>query len=339
MLPDSQLVQLVNRSSKLLRGKERPAILNSCERPFRSLSIDSEGRCYICICEAWLPISVGNINEFNTLEEVWTNPIAQTLQHKIKNFDYQYCAVDRCEIQLRNIPQPKYHIAVNMDNSCNLACPSCRRGMINYTSGEIFDSRLKLVNYFLKLLEKFDQPAKIVLIGSGDPLSSLIMRPIVLNWIPKDNQTITLFTNGLLMKKLLPGSAVLAHISEFQISVDAGSKEVYEVVRRPGKFETLRENLDWLAVNKPTNSKVTLNYTVSANNALDLENFFNMCSHYGFCGSVTALEDWNTFDNFASQDVLNNPKHPLYQATLEQLRIVKNSPHIALISPDIRKLL
>jgi len=339
MLSNQQIIPIiVNPTSILVRGKNHPPILHSCERPFRSVSIDSEGRCYICICEAWLPVSVGNITEFNTLSEVWTNSIAKTLQASIENKDYQYCAVERCGILDYSIPQPEYHIAVNMDNSCNLACPSCRTGMVNYTEGDVFNDRLKLVNHFLTLLENFNEPAKVVLIGGGDPLSSLIMRPIVLNWVPKSNQTITLFTNGLLMKKLLPGSTVFSHISQFQISVDAGSKEVYEVVRKPGKFKTLKENLDWLADNKPQHSRVTLNYTVSANNATDIENFVAMCEHYGFFGMISLLENWNTFDDFPSQAVLDYPAHPLHQTALSQLRNADKSPQI-MLAPNIKKLL
>jgi MoaA/NifB/PqqE/SkfB family radical SAM enzyme len=280
MTSNQQVIPIVNQVTRLVRGKDRPPILNSCERPFRSLSIDANGNCYLCICESWLPISVGNISEFRSLADIWTNPTAKILQDSVTNHSYEYCAVERCGIEDFSRPQPEYHIAVNMDNSCNLVCPSCRTEMINYTEGDVFDSRLRLVEHFLTLLENFNEPTKVVLIGSGDPLSSLIMRPIVLNWVPKSNQTITLFTNGLLMKKLLPGSTVFGHISEFQISVDAGSSEVYEVVRSPGKFKNLRENLDWLADNKPEHSKVTLNYTLSANNALDVGNFVSMCEHY-----------------------------------------------------------
>tara|TARA_R110000868_G_C10796809_1_gene756766 strand:- start:48 stop:1073 length:1026 start_codon:yes stop_codon:yes gene_type:complete len=337
---NGQVIPIVLKANPGLvrRNALHPPILNMCNRPLRSLTIDSEGRCYICICESWLPVSVGNITDFNALSEVWTNPIAKTIQASIENKDYQYCFVDRCGILENPIRQPEYHIAVNMDNSCNLACPSCRTDMINYTKGDVFNDRVKLVNHFLKLLENFNEPTKVILIGSGDPLSSLIIRPIVLNWVPKSNQTITLFTNGLLMKKLLPKSTVLSHISEFQISVDAGSSEVYEVVRKPGKFKNLKENLDWLADNKPQHSNVTLNYTVSANNATDIENFVAMCEHYKFFGVITQLENWNTFDDFQTQAVLEYPTHPLHQASLLQLRNAAKSSKIS-FDPRIRKLL
>jgi MoaA/NifB/PqqE/SkfB family radical SAM enzyme len=212
-------------------------INNTCVRPFKSVTIDADGECFLCICDAWLPISAGNISSFSSLDDIWNNPQAKIIQQDILDKTYKNCAVEKCGILERNITQRKYRINYCADNSCNLACPSCRREMINYTSGAVFTERASKVNHFLSLLEKFDKPMSIILIGNGDPLASTIMRPIILNWIPKTNQEIILFTNGQLLKKLLPDSTVLPFISEFQISVDAGTKEVYEQVRKPGKWE------------------------------------------------------------------------------------------------------
>lgn len=313
-------------------------INNTCDRPFKSVTIDANGECFLCICDAWLPISAGNISSFNSLEEIWNNPQAKIIQQDILDKTYKNCAVEKCGILDRNVTQLEYRINYCPDNSCNLACPSCRREMINYTNGEVFDSRADKVNHFLSLLEKFDKPLSIILIGNGDPLASLIMRPLVLNWQPKDRQKIILFTNGLLLKKLLPDSPVLPFISEFQISVDAGTKEVYENVRRPGRFETLIENLDWLAINRPGKSTVSLKFTISAGNAGDLVNFAKLCERYQFRGEISNLIDWSTFDNFTSHEVIDNTAHELHATAVEQLRAVAKSPYLN-FTPNLRKLI
>lgn len=313
-------------------------ITNHCDRPFKSVTIDANGDCFLCICDAWLPISAGNISSFNSLDEIWNNPQAKIIQQDITDKTYKNCAVEKCGILDRNITQYEYRINYCPDNSCNLACPSCRKEMINYTSGEVFDSRADKVNHFLSLLEKFDKPLSIILIGNGDPLASLIMRPLVLNWQPKDRQKIILFTNGLLLKKLLPESPVLPFISEFQISVDAGTKEVYENVRRPGKFETLIENLDWLMNNRPKRSTVTLKFTISAGNADDIINFAELCQRYKARGEISNLINWYTFDDFNGQEVVNNTSHKLHPTAIEQLRAVSTMPHLY-IAPNLRKLI
>lgn len=329
---------MIDSLSRYPRGSNFVNIDHVCERPLRTATISSDGRCYVCICEAWLPISVGNIDSFQSLEEIWNTPIAQELQKDIADKKYTHCAVAHCGIINNDILHPTYRLSVGLDDSCNLACPSCRREMINITNGPLYEQRLARVKHFLRLLKYFDQAITVIMIGSGDPLASAIMRPILMEWQPKLNQNIVLFTNGLLMKKLLPQSKLFSHIHEFQISVDAGSQQVYEKVRRPGKFDVLRENLDWLASNRPQNSKVILKYTISAANASDVENFSAMCDHYGFHGEITKLDDWGTFDDFDSQEVIDNSDHELHPVAIKQLQSVSKKHNIWL-SPYFSKFI
>ncbi len=330
---------LINEKHDLVNVRDiSPRTNYMCERPFKTVTINPEGECFLCICDAWLPISAGNISSFNSLDEIWDNDQAKRIQQDIVDKTYKHCSVEHCGILTRNILQPTYRINYAADNSCNLACPSCRRNMINYTEGPIFESRVNKVNHFLSLLEKFDKPLSIIFIGNGDPLASSIIRPLVLNWSPKKNQKIILFTNGLLIKKLLPGSKVLPNISEFQISTDAGTKEVYEQVRRPGKFETLIENLEWVANNRPAEAIVWLKFTISAGNATDIIKFAELCNRYNFKGDITKLEDWLQFDDHASQDVIGNVIHPLRLTAIDQLRTISKLPYIHL-SPILKKLL
>jgi MoaA/NifB/PqqE/SkfB family radical SAM enzyme len=329
---------LIAPLERYIRGKKIDQIDNVCERPFKTATISNNGDCFVCICDAWLPISVGNIESFHSLEEIWTNPTAKEIQQDIQDKKFTNCAVTHCGILHGDILQPTYRINVALDTSCNLACPTCRREMINFTTGPVYEERLKRVNHFLKLLESFHHELSIILIGNGDPLASAIMRPVVLNWKPKSNQKIILFTNGLLMKKLLPSSGIFQNISEFHISVDAGSKQVYEQVRRPGKYEILRENLDWLSQNRPADSNVILKFTLSADNVNDVENFTKMCNHYQYHGEITKLDDWGTFDNFDSKDVVDNVNHKFHQMAVTQLKIAKTQKQIW-VAPSLDKLL
>ena len=311
------------------RGKDyKESITNHCDSPWKVLTVDLEGNCFLCKCEAHLPLTVGNVLDFADLNEVWTNPTAQDLQQTITDRSYTFCAVQHCGVVNQEVFHKVHYISINIDESCNLACPSCRRELINHTSGERFEQKSKMVSHLVDLINKFDKPLHLTMSGNGDPLASLIMRPLVLNWQPKANQTIKLFTNGLLMRKLLPDSPILPYIKDFQISVDAGTQEVYEQVRRPGKFSVLEDNLQWLEDNKPTNSTVLLMFCLSANNVNDIVNFANLCSKYGFRGEITKVENWNTFDNFGEQDVMSNPDHPAYQTAVDQLKIVSEMPHI-----------
>lgn len=305
-------------------------IQNSCNYPEHRVTINTEGECFICNCDAYLPVSVGNILDFDKLEEVWTNTTARYLQNDVRDKKFTYCAVDHCEIRSADLLNDIYHMSINIDESCNLACASCRPGPINHTQGPIFDHTSKLVSKLIYLLENFTQPMTINMCGNGDVLASAIMRPLILNWNVKDNQTIYIQTNGLLMKKLLPNSKILPNIQTFQISVDAGSKEVYEQVRRPGKFDVLIDNLSWLNETRAPGVDVLLYFCLYDSNATDIINFANLCTEFGFNGEIGRIENWYSFSNFDDRDVMGNLGHPLRSSALEQLEIVRNFPNIKL---------
>jgi hypothetical protein len=309
------------------RGADSGAIVHSCNAPHKVVNIDTQGQCYICHCEAWLPITVGNILDFGSLEEIWNCAIAQDLQVDIDNKKFTYCAVKHCGIINRDVFFPTYQIGINIDESCNLACPSCRRYLVNYTSGEVFDLRKNYVDHVVALIQQFDKPLKLIMSGNGDPLASLIMRPLVLNWQPKSNQLIKLFTNGLLIKKLLPDSPVLPYIREFQISVDAGSADVYHVVRSPGRFDVLLDNLDWLSKNR-NGARVDLQFCLQAANAHNLVAFADLCRDYDFSGNIVKLDNWHTFDDFAAHDVIDNPNHPLHLTAIRGLQSIRDRKNI-----------
>lgn len=295
-------------------------ISNHCNAPSRVLVVDWKGDCFVCSCEAWLPVSVGKITDFANLIDVWQSPVARQLQSDINSGLFTHCAVDRCGIQNRSITNEQYLVSINIDESCNLACPSCRKESIMITSGSVFDKKLAQVNHMVDILEHFDQPCRVVMSGNGDPLASAIMRPLIHRWKPRSNHSVRLFTNGLLLKKQLPDSSILNHIQEYFISIDAGSQSIYERVRLGGSWAKLIENFDWLRTQVNLGSaKVLLMLVVQRENYQDIKNFCELVIQYGFEGSITYLEDWGTWEDFSEQDVIGNQKHRLHEQSLKEL--------------------
>jgi MoaA/NifB/PqqE/SkfB family radical SAM enzyme len=314
-------------------------VTNICNRPYKIVTVNWKLDCFICDCDGWLPIPVGNVSDFDSLEDVWNSDIAKTLQKDVDDRKFTWCAVKHCGIGERNIIEPKYKIYINIDESCNLSCPSCRSAPVMITSGEKFDLKLTATNKIITWLEKFEHPIHIVLSGNGDPLASNIIRPLIRNYQPKPGQTFRLFTNGLLMKKQLEDSDLLPFITEFSISVDAGSKEVYEDVRRPGKWETLLENLDFIK-NKDVikNKRAWLNFVVQKNNYFDLYNFANLCEKYKFKGMITRLDDWMSWEGqFHTHEVLNKA-HPEHAQCIDILKNLENNPNLMFL-PIIKDIL
>lgn len=323
-----------------------PTISNSCNIPYKHLTIDLNSNCLLCVCDGWLPIPVGKVSDFNSLDDVWNSPVAKLLQKDVDDKKFTWCATDHCGIQNRNIVANGYTLALNIDESCNLHCPSCRRDQILITNGPEFENKINDTYRVISWLDKFPHPIHITLSGNGDPLASNIIRPLVKSFVPKASTTFTLFTNGLLLKKQLLDSNILPNITSYSISIDAGSKEVYENVRRGGKWDILMENFDFLEKLKKTR-EVSLNFALQKNNYKDVFNFIDVCDKYSFNGNIHQLDDWGTwnFDSvlnpdawtikngtFLENDVLNK-KHPEHN---ECVNIIKQSMEIAKTNRKIR---
>jgi sulfatase maturation enzyme AslB (radical SAM superfamily) len=258
------------------------------------VTVDAESNCILCTCDGWLPIPVGKVSDFNSLEEVWNSPIAKMLQEDIDQKKFTWCAVEHCGVLSRNVKKSQYSININIDDSCNLACPSCRRELRMINSGADYDKKVKDVNQILNWLENFSSPITISLGGAGDALASSILRKLIKEYVPKSNQKFIITTNGLLIKKIIAESNILSNISVLSISVDAASAEVYEQVRRPGKWSVLLENLYWVAENK---LPAQLNFVVQKTNFREIPAFAKLCDQLKFPGTIQPLNDWGTWNS------------------------------------------
>jgi pyruvate-formate lyase-activating enzyme len=297
-------------------------ISNRCNAPSRHLLIDLNGECFVCGCEAWLPISLGQITDFNRLEDIWAHPVAQNLQADIDAGTFDNCAVSRCGVQQRNLIDKEYTITINIDQSCNLRCPSCRSDAIMITSGDQYNSKLHNANHIVHLLENFDEPCRVIMSGNGDVLASSIMRPLVHNFVPKPNQWIKLFTNGLLLRKQLTDNPVIDRINEYLISIDAGSKEVYEKVRLGGNWDILLDNFKFLQQNAKPGAQIVITMVLQRDNYHDIKNFCQIVLEHGFVGCITKLEDWGSWGSkFVDHDILN-PAHPENPQAIHELQSV-----------------
>jgi organic radical activating enzyme len=308
------------------RGRHYQGSKNySCNVPKRAITVDYQGDCFICNCDGWLPISVGKIESFSSLDAVWNSPVAKILQDDIDKKQFTWCAVKNCGIIDHDIYLAEAELLINTDESCNLACPSCRREQIMHTHGPFFEQQLSRTSHLITLLEKFTDPLKLVMSGNGDPLASPILRPLVMNYQPKKNQSVLLKTNGLLLEKTLTKSKMVSAIKHYSISVDAGSQSVYEDVRRPGCWKNLISNLDYLKdLSSEHKAIVDLNFVIQKNNFQDLKNFVDLCQKYQYNGLITPLTDWGTWDVFLHHNVLDK-NHVCYHTAIDVLRSVEHT--------------
>jgi molybdenum cofactor biosynthesis enzyme MoaA len=310
-----------SRLDQLVRNKDAALnIQHRCQAPHRYLIVDWAGECFLCACEVWLPVSVGRIEDFQELRDIWNSTRARALQHDIDTGQFTWCAIDMCGIRNHDILYSRHVISINIDRSCNLRCPSCRSEKIMYTQGPELDLGLQRARHLVGMLERFEEPCHVIMSGNGDVLASNIMRPIVHEYQPRPQQTFRIFTNGLLMKKQLERSRLLPAVTEFQISIDAGTAETYERVRLGGRWHTLLENFEFLhPIAQQNRADVWLMFVLQAANWRDLFAFADLAGKYGWTANITKLVDWGTWREHDQHDVIGNADHPEHDLALAEL--------------------
>jgi len=226
------------------------------------------GSTYLCDCAAWLPFVAGNVVESDSPEAVWNSDQAQEIRRSVLDGDYSYCSRTLCPAivndalprseevtspRLRRIIERRETvledgprlIALGHDSSCNLACPSCRVGII--VADKAQNERLDRARDGVILPLLRGRQVGLHLTSWGDPFASRHYRSILeaLREPEFDGVKLYLLTNGLGLTpnvwKAMPHLA--EKIVEVRVSVDAATKETYENVRRPGRWEVIRENL------------------------------------------------------------------------------------------------
>ena len=226
------------------------------------------GSTYACDCAAWVPFVTGNMLEGESAEAVWNSPGMQEVRRSVLDGDYSYCSRTMCPAIVNgNLPRneeitaPRLRriiddhetvvtdgprlVALGHDSSCNLACPTCRHDlmMANREESERLDRGRDRV--ILPMLA--NRQIGVHMTSWGDPFASRHYRSILEALRGPDYEGVGIFllTNGLGLTphtwKAMPQLA--EKIVELRVSVDAATKATYENVRRPGKWEVIRENL------------------------------------------------------------------------------------------------
>ncbi|MEM6585477.1 MAG: hypothetical protein AAF692_06955, partial [Pseudomonadota bacterium] len=212
------------------------------------------------------------------------------------------------------------------DITCNLACPSCRDGMI--VSNEEQERRFEKIErqVFFPLLGSGDR-ITVSVSGQGDAWSSQHYRSILRYLADHDtNASLNIHTNALLMgpKRWAEYEGLAKYKPLVDVSIDACTPWVYEYVRRPGKWEKLAPNLEFLAEKRheSTFSEFHLNATIQMDNFHEIPALIDYAGELG-ADSMRLYMMQNTGGHLSIDFPVKNigdPAHPLHTAFLETLR-------------------
>jgi MoaA/NifB/PqqE/SkfB family radical SAM enzyme len=227
------------------------------------------GSTYACDCAAWLPFVTGNLLEGESPDAVWNSPGMQEVRRSVLDGDYSYCSRTSCPaivnkaLPLREeVTTPRLRriidqnetvvddgpriVAFGHDSSCNLACPTCRHEVIMANREEAEQLERGRDQVILPMLR--NSRVSVQMTSWGDPFASRHYRSILEALKNPEYNGVRLFllTNGIGLTAHT--WAAMPHLKdkivELRVSVDAASKDVYEKVRRPGRWEVILENLE-----------------------------------------------------------------------------------------------
>jgi len=300
-----------------------------CAVPFTCLDV-LHARYTTC-CGDWLSREVQVFGPLADPWAVWNHPQVARLRTAILEGSFEFCRgcpryldhqlsdarTDECRPTMERGPR---WLNFGNDPSCNLHCWSCRR------EAQAIDQADFRERVFQGLLEAFLPTCDgISLSHTGDPFASRMYREFLqsLDGSAYPRLKVRLFTNGLLLPRYWDSIAgIHAMISAIWISIDAATKETYELLRRGGCWDDLLEALR-LASDFCTSRKaeLQLNFCVQRANFREMPDFVRLAEDFGatrvWFGMLRRW--WQTPEELAPED-LSDPKHPHHEELLRVLR-------------------
>jgi wyosine [tRNA(Phe)-imidazoG37] synthetase (radical SAM superfamily) len=248
-----------------------------CPIPFDFLNVEAT-RFSTC-CPGWQHESRFVYDEGKTAWQIWNHPKIVEFRQAILNQDWQYCqkCPNRYQKQIRGkkpsdqpvMNSPPITIQFQDNQTCNLACPSCRNHVIIEKQG----NRSAVVKDFINQFG--DQLPTVAMSLTGDPFANKEH----LEWLQSGDHElphVILWTNGLLLPRYW--YTIKRKVSIVLMSIDAATKETYEVVRRPGKWEDAYKAIEFIGGLNSADviNEFQMNFVVQAINFREIPDFIRI---------------------------------------------------------------
>ena len=287
-------------------------IESRCPRPKDTVLIDKMGSCYACECTGWLPQSIGNL-QIKSLTDIIGSDMHQHLQSSITDGTYRYCNEHQCSYiksgaVLHGQPDRIQHLRLAIDDSCNLQCPSCRKGMIFHKEGSAYNLGIRLADKINDWLCNHEHPIQVHMGSDGDPFASHVYRHFMEQTPERDNIKYSILTNGLMFKEFhTKVPYVINNLQDLGISIDGATKETYEKLRLGGKWEKIKSNLQSIADSKDKyNFCLKFHMVVQQDNWWEMKAMAELAESYGVDEIYfNIIQDWNTALDHSKQTFMN----------------------------------
>lgn len=236
------------------------------------------------------------------------------------------------------------HIFIAYDEGCNLACPSCRKEIKQVSSTQIDKMDELFENVVRPLLER--GPTILTASGHGDPLGSRHLRKKLptLSGERYADLKIDLQTNGLLLNQ--SGWETLRPIEDkiraIRVSIDAGEKKTYEVLRFPGNWDVLMDSLEMTKSRKnELGFKLILNFCIQECNFREIPSFLKLGERFNADRmNLQHLVNWGTYsaEDYKKRNVVDR-SHPDHKEFVDILTSSKRTCMNLQLSSSLPRLL
>ena len=241
-------------------------------------------------CSALIPF--GNLLQEGALSEIYNNVYTRII--KLSSLNHSYCLCDISgwcpyyqeklvnneNLSFTNTCKVPEKITLALDQSCNLACKSCRNK--HYVMNDVARLRTRLAAKNLQTSGFLDKTKTLIVAGQGEVFYSPYYRQLIETKLQRDN--IVVLSNGTLFNEENWNWIKNKYKEiDIHISVDAASKETYSKLRCGGDFKNLMKNLTMLADLHRYNCfrKFTLSFVVQRGNFHEMIEFIDLGKSLG----------------------------------------------------------
>lgn len=280
--------KIVDRPSKMLLKtyQASPIDMAACYVPFREAEL-TLNEVYTC-CPGWLDhAALGNMY-LDDLNQIWSSNRAKVFRLSMINKTFCFCNWNICpkfskknsekygriegDVKISKVPE---FLSVDIDDSCNLKCASCRNE-IRVSKGEILKEREYIAD---KLIESawLSDTMHLQMAGNGEVLFSPVYRKILYDNVKR--KEITLFTNGTLFTEEIWNKIHATYENvRIKISIDAATAETFAKLRRGANWNVMLENLHRVGELRRLGliSYVQWNFVVQRDNYLEMKDFIRL---------------------------------------------------------------
>lgn len=327
---------------KLLKTNKSGLVSGYCSAPWSEITIDDNGYIFACSCNGYVKKPIFNILEVNSKEEFKKLLQNNIMKDSILNGSYSLCNGIVCPNIQDNILLKKQtiffknskeeldsiilkNILMQVDESCNLQCPTCRNNIIMHKNNQKTTKLKKILDKIEEyIFNNYKQNLYFRIVGNGELFSSNVMLPWFLNFDFEkySNINFDLHTNATLISRY--EDFLLKNVKRLRIievSTDAGTPETYEIVRKNGKWENFIKGLDTVKKLKNTNNEISFNnsFVISSLNYKDIPYFLQLVKKYDSNPIFYKVLRWTMDEEKFNSLNIFSPKHQNHNDFLKLL--------------------